>query len=335
MGIAIEGIANYEYADGIRSLVPAEGRLKYFIDRYGTTKGIAATSGEINTVDVTIKYLDSITGMDLEETNDPLGAQVIFFKASPGYYQDSNTIGLTEFDGSSVLVSWREQDSQDWREYSTIQHEIGHLFALSHPYGNGWNSAYDKEDTVMSYNSDYYSVNSFTDSDKAALKAIWGEDTKILSPGRGTHYGTAFNDAFYLKDFDGFGENSADVIYNFSAANGDKLQISTAGAGWDPSKEYYNFWTISDRSETYRSGWRKVWKGGKKRLRPVYSTRTVNNLDSVVTRNDTNALIYNTSSGELLVDRNGSAYGLGDGGLIAILADAPNLTTSSISWFSS
>ena len=347
MGIAIEGIANYEYADAVRSFVSADGQLRYFIDRFGTSKGIAATTGEINIVDTTLKYLDSITGMVLTEVQSPSEAEVFFFKARPGYYEDINTIGLTEISESGILVSWAEQDSQDWREYTTIQHEIGHLFALKHPYGDGFNPLYEMKDTVMSYNSEYYSVNSYSDSDKLAMKAIWGEDRKTFVPGRGTHVGTVFADKFYLKDFDGYGEGSADIIQGFNAANGDELQFTTNGVGWDPVKQYYSFWVASNSQEQYISGYESQrvktfrWKGDKRRVQwstkqvPVYGQRETNNVGTVVTRSDNNNLIYNRSNGQLFIDRNGASPGLGDGGLVAILQGAPALSTDNISWFTS
>jgi len=334
MGIAIEGIADYEYADAVRYFVPGDGRLKYYIDRTGSQQGVRPTAGEVSNIDNTLKLLDLITGVELEEVDNPFDAQVTIFKARPGYYESEDTIGLTELDSSGIKISWVEQDTNDWREYTTIKHEIGHLFALRHPYGDGFNPLYDMGDTVMSYNGDYYSVHNYSDSDKLAMKSIWGEDQQAFVPGRGTHNGTVFADKFYLQTFDGYGEGSADVINGFNAANGDVLELTTNGAGWDPAKSTRTFYTISDRTEIYRSGWRSVWKRGKKKLKPVYSSSTVNDLDTVAKTDSSNISIYNTSTGQLYVDRNGSAYGLGDGGLIAVFNGAPSLTTADIRWYS-
>ena len=213
-------------------------------------------------------------------------------------------------------------------------HEVGHLAALEHPYGDGYNSSYNQDDTVMSYNSPPDNSVNWTDSDKLAMKSIWGEDRKTFIPGRGTHTGTAFADKFYLNNFDGYGEGSADTIQGFNATNGDRLQFTTAALGWDATKQYYSFWTIENRTEQYLSGYKKKWRQGKPRKTPVYAIRTTNGLNSVVSNNN-NALIYNTSSGELWVDRNGSAAGLGAGGLVGILAGAPSLTVDNIDWFAS
>ena len=328
MGIAIEGIADYGYADFVRTLVPSDGRLKYYIDRFGgSLRSVAATAGEINIIDTTLKYLDSITGMALEEVADPLNAQVTIFKARPGYYDDASTIGLTESSNDGILVSWVEQNRNDWREYTTIQHEIGHLFALSHPYGSGDNPLYDQDDTIMSYNSEYYSVNGFSDSDKAAMKALWGEDRKAFLPGRGSHNGTEFADKFYLKEFDGYGEGSADLVSGFSTSNGDQFQFTTSAMGWDPSKGSYRLLTISNRYKT-----RKIKKSNGKIKRKKYLT---NDLNIINKWDDANTAIYNSSTGEFFVDNNGSAYGLGDGGLVAVFADKPSLTYEHLAWFSS
>jgi hypothetical protein len=328
MGIAIEGIADYEYADIVRYFVPADGRLKYYIDRTGSRQGIAPTAAEISTVDVTLKYLDSITGVALEEVSDASGAQVTFFKAAPGYYGESNTIGRTETDNNGIAISWVEQDQQDWKEFTTIQHEIGHLFALKHPYGDGWNPLYDRNDTITSYNAEYYSTNSFSDSDKLALKAIWGEDRKTFVPGRGTHTGTVFADKFYLKDFDGYGEGSADVVSGFNTANGDLFQFASSAMGWgDAAKTKYRLLSIQDRVRTKKV---KLANGKKKKIKTMS-----NDLNTVNRWDDANTAIYNTSTGEFFVDNNGSAYGLGNGGLVAVFVGVPSLSYDNLNWFSS
>ena len=328
MGISVAGIADYEYAELLRSLVPSDGYLKYYIDRRGEVNGLPMSSGspsEISAIDTSLKYLDSITGMALEEVSDRGQAQVVFFKAAPGYYDDVNTIGLTESSRNGVLISWAEQEQGDWKEFTTIQHEIGHLFALDHPYGDGSNPLYSRDDTIMSYNGEYFSVDSYTDSDKAAMKAIWGEDRKSFVAGRGTHNGTVFADKFFFKDFDGYGEGSADVISGFSVGNGDIFQFTSPAMGWDDARDSYRLLTISNRFTT-----RKIKKKNGKvkwKKRPADDLNTINQWD------DANAVIYNSSTGELYVDNNGSAYGLGDGGLVAVFTDKPALSYESMNWF--
>ena len=325
MGIATEGIAGYEAADDIRSIVPADGYLKYYIGTAGTWRGGAMDSQEIEKIRESMKYIDGITGLAWKEVYNASDAQIFFYKAGPEYYDDPDTIGLTEFGtpDNGITVTWLDVPGNPTSngEGTTIKHEIGHVAALEHPYGDGYNSSYHQDDTIMSYNSPPDTTINWTDSDKLAMKAIWGEDRKAFVPGRGTHSGTAFADKFYLKDFDGYGAGVADVIQGFNASNGDLFQATTSGLGWDPAKDGYRFWTISNRS-------RKIKKRGKKRK------ITTNRLDNVVTTNDSNDLIYNISTGELFVDGNGRAYGLGNGGLVAVLQGAPAFTKESFNWFS-
>ena len=147
-----------------------------------------------------------------------------------------------------------------------------------------------------------------------------------FAPGVGSQSGTPYADKFYLRDFDGYGAASADVIYGFNQSQGDKLQISTTGAGWDPAKSQYSLWQAANTKERVR--YRN--KNGKKKTKWIDSG---DNVDSIVNRDDVNALVYNTSTGELYVDRNGSTAGLGDGGLVAILQGAPSLSSDHIEWF--
>lgn len=330
MGISIEGIAGYETADAIRRIVPADGYLKYYIGATGSWRGGAMDSQETEKIRESMRWVDAITGLAWKEVYSASEAQICFYKAGSAYYDDPDTLGLTEFGTpyNGITVTWLDQpgDPSSNGEAITIKHEIGHIAALEHPYGDGYNSSYHQDDTIMSYNSPTDRMVNWTDSDELAMKAIWGEDRKTFVPGRGTHLGTVFADQFYLKDFDGYGEGSADLITGFNAANGDRLQFTTSGMGWDSSKQYYNFWTISDRRKLVKY----TAPNGKKR----WQHQTVNDLNTA-TYGDNNSVIYNTSTGQLFVDRNGSAYGLGDGGLVATLQGAPALSTDSISWFTS
>ena len=308
-------------------------------------------SQEIEKIRENMKYIDGITSLAWKEVYNASDAQIFFYKAGPEYYDDPDTIGLTEFGtpDNGITVTWLDVPGNPTSngEGTTIKHEIAHIAALEHPYGDGFNASYTRADTIMSYNRSVTGTASFTDSDKLALKAIWGEDRKTFVPGRGTHVGTVFADEFYLKDFDGYGAGSADIIQGFNAANGDKLQVTTNGMGWDPAKQYYSFWEASNSQEQYITGYEKrpvkkvKWKNGRKKIKwknksePIYGQREVNTVDTIVTNDRNNHLIYNRSTGQLFADRNGASPGLGDGGLVAILEGAPALSTDNISWFTS
>ena len=323
MGIAIEGIANYEDAEYVRYLVPADGYLKYYIGTAGSWRGSPMDSTEIDSIRQNMKYIDGITGLAWKEVFDESAAQIKFFKAAPSYYDDPDTLGQTEYDDSGIIVTWLDHST----EGITIKHEIAHVASLDHPYGDGYNASYTRADTIMSYNRSVTGSASYTDSDKLAMKSIWGEDRKEFVLGRGTHNGTVFADQFYLKTFDGYGEGSADIVNGFSVANGDVFQFTTAAMGWDASKGGYRLLTTSDKFK-----YRKIKKGNGKVKRKKYLT---NGVDTVNKWDDANTAIYNTSTGELFVDNNGSGYGLGGGGLVAVFTDKPQLTYDSLSWFSS
>ena len=331
MGIAIEGIAGYETADAIRTIVPADGYLKYYIGSSGSWRGGAMDSQEVEKIRGSMKYVDGITGLAWKEVTDASQAQIFFYKAGPEYYDEPDTLGLTEFGtpDNGITVSWLDKpgNPQNNGEGITIKHEIAHIAALEHPYGDGFNASYNRDDTIMSYNRAPDGFANWTDSDKLAMKAIWGEDRKTFVPGRGTHTGTVFADKFYLKDFDGYGEGSADVVSGFNTANGDLFQFGSSAMGWgDAAKTGYRLLTIQDRVINKKV---KLANGKKKRIKT-----TRNNLNTVNRWDDANAAIYNTSTGEFFVDNNGSAYGLGNGGLVAVFVGAPSLSYDNLSWFS-
>lgn len=177
MGIAIEGIANYEDADYNRALVPADGYLKYYIGTAGSWRGSPMGSQEAEKIREQMKYIDGITGLAWKETYSESDAQIKFFKATSSYYDDPNTLGQTEYDSENgVIVTWLDETGGTLTntEAITIRHEIGHVASLDHPYGDGFNASYTRADTVMSYNRSATGTVNWTDSDKLALKSIWG-----------------------------------------------------------------------------------------------------------------------------------------------------------------
>lgn len=111
MGIEIQGIAGHDAADNIRNLAPADGYLRYYIGTAGSWRGEPMDNLEAETIRENMRFIDGLTGLAWEETPDTSQAQIFFYKAGPEYYDDPDTIGLTQFGtpDDGITVSWLDK----------------------------------------------------------------------------------------------------------------------------------------------------------------------------------------------------------------------------------
>ena len=144
-----------------------------------------------------LSKIDNLIDLDFLEYNTNNGSNIDIYSVSHSSSFGKNVIGQaisqTNSAGHWWEIIWKDSDGKsntsDLNKYTLI-HEIGHTLGLSHPNDAPYDSQWDTDDTVMSYNIGKSGIQTwFTDADINALISIWGRenDDGIIS---------------YNKDFD-------------------------------------------------------------------------------------------------------------------------------------
>jgi hypothetical protein len=276
-------------AEYLRSIVPNDGRLRFWINQKETTGNPAASNTEINEIRRLMTHLDSITGITLSEASSHGSAQIIFTKREE---LDQGAAGRITYHKTHPYINilWKDNPGASNITNFVLRHEIGHLAALKHIPAHASNGI----ESAMSNDPREARDWGFTEFDQKAMRSLWGEDEIRLTGTKQNLKSTVFADKFILTKSNGFKKKNADTITGFNGKNGDHLFFTHHALEWSESDAEYNFYTINNRRNQ-----KKLLTAAERQLHPY-------------------ALIYDRFSGKLFSDLNGSAYGLGGGGVVAI-----------------
>ncbi len=208
--------------------------------------------------------IDNLIDIDFELWDHNNGSLIDIYAIE--YVPYDPVIGTAYLWDGWVDIEFRVLD--DVREnYITIVHEIGHSLGLAHPNGNGFNSNYDIQDTIMSYN------------DNPSLEDIWFSDADIYTLQR----------IYGLEEVNN-NNGSASFSISGTAVVGNTLSISEDyadpdGTGtlsyiWQISSDENN-WSVAGTNSTYIVG---VSEEGKS-IRAVLSYMDAQGFNEVVTTN--------------------------------------------------
>lgn len=182
MSIATEGIIDREWADLLKSWIDGDRYVDYYIERGNNGFNVPIDETEASYIRGRANYIDSITGLRFRETADWLNADIYFSQVDSQFFDnpvDEGTLGYTEIatNGSREYfdIVYVDNESELPNDDLYIVHEFAHGLGLTHPYGDGFNDNFNRDDTVMSYNYAKSGSWKLTDSDILALKFLWGE----------------------------------------------------------------------------------------------------------------------------------------------------------------
>lgn len=205
-----EKVPYYVYKEG-ETLTKTYGFTPYKVKFEGSDKYASAIKSAFSDI-------GKIIGVEFYQVNKPnkslfdvgrlesASRKVYYKKEFPG--KEDNILGLSAAYGNGDYV-WRVMtysespilDTEtppllqaELDTASTIRHEIGHAFGLSHPgpNQNGFNEKFNQLDTVMSYNITDPANPNYTLSDQAALDQIASKIT--FTPRKGVRLSSAVID---------------------------------------------------------------------------------------------------------------------------------------------
>ena len=193
MPIDTSAITSQEGADTLRSFIANDGIVNFYIEttRKKTLKNIPIQTSEARFARQEFAFIDSVTGLRLQETTSYESADIYLFQVKKGFFsQRGDTDGKaaeTAYFGDGrphdlFWVYWedgkptKKQKPRLMSDEGLIRHELGHVVGLDHPNGDALNPLYSKADTIMSYNKagDFRDNYPWTTSDILAMQTLWG-----------------------------------------------------------------------------------------------------------------------------------------------------------------
>jgi len=291
--ISPNSITQATSAEYLRSIVPKDGQLRFWINQQETTGKPAASNAEIYEIRRLMAHLDSITGITLSEAPSHRSAQIIFTKRED---LDQGASGRITYHETKPYINilWKNNHATSNIIPFVLRHEIGHLAGLKHPPAQTNSHPSKGIESAMSNDPKEARDWGFTEFDQKALHSLWGEDRIHLTGTKQNLKSTVFADKFVLTKSEAFQKRNADTITGFNGKNGDRLFFTHDAIGWSRSDAAYSFYIV----DTKRSK-KEILTAAKKQQHRY-------------------AFIYDSFSGRLYSDLNGSAYGLGGGEVLAI-----------------